>query len=422
MRKPADDNYGILYVIGQGSYASVYKAINRQTGEICAIKKIPTSSDFKLLMNEIKIMEECDCRNIVRLVTSTCSDREVSIVMEYCCGGSVKDVMRRLSRPLTQAQITVIVKDVLNGLDYLHAKNRIHRDVKAANILLNEEGVAKLGDFGVSEPFDPTRKNPNITGTPLWLPPEVISRDSYTSNIDIWSLGITVIEMGDGQPPYNEIPDQTEAMRKIADLAKPSPTFRETSKWSLSLNDFVSKCLEKNAAKRKSAHDLLEHDIVKNSPPNDIIRSLVAEVCSNNFKPSDTETSLSRKQEHLLQEAILLSRIYKDCLMKVIRVDQMTGSLGSISEEFKVLEGAMESRDSRINEIRAQSRQFENEIAKLERERNDLKGRFNSYRHRISDLESKLRSVREKMRKFEQNDLTEAQRKLKLSSLEEKCN
>ena len=254
------EKYEILAQIGRGSYASVYKAINRQTGAICAIKKISSNtSDVCNLVSEIGIITECRSKNIVSHLESKVSKKEVLIVMEYCCGGSVKDAMRQLGRRMNVDQITVILRDILNGLVYLHSNNKIHRDVKAANILLSEEGIAKLGDFGVSEPCnDASRRKPSIIGTLLWLPPEVINQDpNYSFAIDIWSLGITIIEMGDGQPPFSDM-ERSAALKEIASMEKLSPNFKIPSEWPQNLVEFVSLCLVKDADKRKSAHELLK--------------------------------------------------------------------------------------------------------------------------------------------------------------------
>lgn len=408
----SEDVYEILNQIGRGSYGSVYKAINRQTGDVCAIKKIPTKHDISYLTNEIRIMDILDCENIVRCLASACTDREVSIIMEYCCGGSVKDVMRRLDRTLTQDQIVVILKDVLNGLDYLHSKNRIHRDVKAANILLNEEGVAKLGDFGVSEPLDPSRRTNNcsLIGTLLWLPPEVAGLKpdqgcNPTPVIDIWSLGITIIEMAEGQPPYSNL-KQTEALNEISNLERAAPTFQNRDLWSCDLKEFLGLCLEKDASKRKKAKELLNHDLIKQAPPNTVIKSLIDEVCSKTFTGS--ENKLHQSYEYLLKENLILFRIYTERRMKVIRVDQMTDSFHSLAKEFKELIEQRERYDSSVNNGRLKHENAKSEILRLEREVTKLKLIYDHERKRKLDIQNQLVKV--------VNDL---QGKLKLNSLRE---
>lgn len=391
--------YEILNQIGRGSYASVHKAINRHTGELCAIKRIPTgSSDFSNLCTEIGIISNCKFKNIVRYLASGCHDREILIVMEYCCGGSVKDVMRQLGRAMTEDQIAVILRDVLSGLEYLHSKDKIHRDVKAANILLNEKGIAKLGDFGVSEPVDSSSEKRTIIGTLLWLPPEVINQESnFSTAIDIWSLGITVIEMGDEQPPFSEL-EQSLAIAEIANNEKPSPTFKDKSKWSERCLDFVSLCLNKNASIRKKAGELLEHDLIKNAPSNDIIKDLVSEVCSgDNIKNLEQESSLYRMSECLLKESLILFGIYNERRMKVIKVDQMTGSLRNVEADFKNLRGRIKTPSERLQDTRKQLITTAEEIQKLEKEQSDLSTVLANVKGRRLQLEKDLRTVKAKL-------------------------
>jgi len=386
-----------------------------QTGEICAIKKIPsTNSELVDLITEIGIISECKCKNIVRFLSSEWSGKEVLIAMEYCAGGSVKDVMRQLSITLTTEQITVIVRDVLNGLAYLHSSNKIHRDVKAANILLNEDGVAKLGDFGVSEPLDTntsTRKR-SIIGTLLWLPPEVINQDpNYSTAIDIWSLGITIIEMGDGEPPYNHL-EQSAALREIANIDKPSATFKDQTKWPRDLLDFLNLCLSKDATKRKSARELLNHDLIRTKcPSNDLIKKLVAEASSNIRNQS--ETSLYKKYKALKKESSCLEMIYQNRRMKCIRVDRMTDSLKAVEKEFNELESSGGQRNSRITYFLQQLESMREEIQKLQREKSELNSRLVEKRSRKLQLDNDLKKIRKKLE-------DESIRRAKLKNLESK--
>lgn len=413
----SEDVYEILNQIGRGSYGSVYKAIDRRTGDICAIKKIPTKHDITNLTNEIRIMDRLDCKNIVRCLASACTDKEVSIVMEYCCGGSVKDVMRQLNRTLAQEQIVVILKDILNGLDYLHSKNQIHRDVKAANILLNEEGIAKLGDFGVSEPLDPLRttNSCSIIGTLLWLPPEVAGmKPDYSPVIDIWSLGITIIEMAEGQPPFNDY-SQNEALVEISNLERPAPTFRNPTIWSHDLIEFLGLCLDKDASRRKKARELLNHNLIKTAPSNNVIKDLIAEVCSKTYTSAEPENKLHQLYECLFKEFLILSKVYKERRMKVIKVDQMTDSLYSLDKEFNELRDHRERSDALIDDGRRKHKEITNEIQRLEREVTKLKSESENRRMRKLDIQDQLLKVVEQQRKIE-NDL---QGKIKLISLRE---
>uniref|UniRef100_A0A6G1S9I5 non-specific serine/threonine protein kinase n=1 Tax=Aceria tosichella TaxID=561515 RepID=A0A6G1S9I5_9ACAR len=405
------ETYELLEQIGRGSYASVHKAINKQTGEICAIKKIPSMmSELNDLVTEIGIISNCKCKNIVRFLAGDCSNKEVLIVMEYCCGGSVKDAMRQLNRTMNDEQITVILRDVLCGLDYLHSHNKIHRDVKAANILLNEKGIAKLGDFGVSEPSDPTNRKSSIVGTPLWVPPEVLNHEDYSFAIDIWSLGITIIEMGDGQPPYSDL-EHNAALKEIKNYEKPPASFRDSSKWPANLVDFVATCLEKDASKRKSARELLTYEIFTRVTSNESIKRLVAEVCSSTANL--TETKLYSKYNSALIEGIWLHNIYQGRKKKVIKVDQMIDSFHKFEREFEEILKGIKKHDDQIIDAKTQLKLIKEESQALERDKNELEATLELLKNRKSELCNQLDKI------DKHNDDIE-RRMMKLKSLESK--
>lgn len=195
--------------------------------------------------------------------------------MEYCGAGSVSDIMRLRKKTLTEEEIATILCDTLKGLEYLHLRRKIHRDIKAGNILLNTEGHAKLADFGVAGQLtDTMAKRNTVIGTPFWMAPEVIQEIGYDCVADIWSLGITALEMAEGKPPYGDI----HPMRAIFMIpTKPPPSFREPDRWSPELIDFVSKCLVKNPEERASASQLLYHEFIGNAKPPTILAQMIAE-------------------------------------------------------------------------------------------------------------------------------------------------
>lgn len=185
--------------------------------------------------------------------------------MEYCGGGSVSDIMRLRKKTLSEEEIATILRDTLLGLEYLHARRKIHRDIKAGNILLNSQGNAKLADFGVAGQLtDTMAKRNTVIGTPFWMAPEVIQEIGYDCLADIWSLGITALEMAEGKPPYGDI----HPMRAIFMIpTKPPPTFRDKDRWCPEFIDFVSRCLVKNPEHRASASSLLKHDFIARALP-----------------------------------------------------------------------------------------------------------------------------------------------------------
>jgi len=187
--------------------------------------------------------------------------------------GSVSDLMRITDEVLTEDQISVVVKDSLKGLVYLHSMRKIHRDIKAGNILLNDKGESKLADFGVSGQLSDTMaKRQTVIGTPFWMAPEVIQEVGYDVKADLWSLGITVIEMAEGKPPYSNI----HPMRAIFMIpSRPPPKLTEPDKWSKDMNDFVAKCLTKNPEQRPTATELLKHPFINRGKTGEILMGLI---------------------------------------------------------------------------------------------------------------------------------------------------
>eukprot|EP00753_Platysulcus_tardus_P005750 PLAT13678.1.p1 GENE.PLAT13678.1~~PLAT13678.1.p1 ORF type:complete len:538 (+),score=248.35 PLAT13678.1:22-1635(+) len=255
--------FELMEPLGEGSYGSVYKARRKATAELVAVKVIPVENELEDLMREIDILRKCASDYIVSYHGSYFKDSDLWIVMEYCGAGSVSDLMTICGVTLSEDEIAAVCYSTLCGLDYLHGMHNIHRDVKAGNILLTREGWAKLADFGVSAQLTSTMsKRRTVIGTPFWMAPEVIQESSYDSKADIWSLGITAIEMAEGEPPYSNI----HPMRAIFMIpSRPPPTLTTPSSWSADFNDFIALCLNKDASARPSAKTLLEHPFLTGS-------------------------------------------------------------------------------------------------------------------------------------------------------------
>ncbi|XP_054166856.1 serine/threonine-protein kinase 3-like isoform X2 [Oppia nitens] len=273
-RQP-EEVFDILCKLGEGSYGSVYKALHKESGQVLAIKQVPVESDLGEIIKEISIMQQCDSPYVVRYYGSYFKGSDLWIVMEYCGGGSVSDIMRMRKKTLSEDEISTILRDTLLGLEYLHQRRKIHRDIKAGNILLNSEGHAKLADFGVAGQLtDTMAKRNTVIGTPFWMAPEVIQEIGYDCLADIWSLGITALEMAEGKPPYGDI----HPMRAIFMIpTKPPPSFRDPDRWSSEFIDFVQKCLVKNPEQRATASHLLQHEFITRAPPVSILQNMIQE-------------------------------------------------------------------------------------------------------------------------------------------------
>ncbi|XP_014877651.1 serine/threonine-protein kinase 3/4-like, partial [Poecilia latipinna] len=264
------------------SYGCVFKANHKETGEIVAIKQVPVESDLQEILKEITIMQQCNSPHVVRYYGSYFKNRDLWIVMEYCGGGSVSDIVRIRNKTLTEDEIATVLHSTLKGLEYLHFMRKIHRDIKAGNILLNTEGQAKLADFGVAGQLtDTMAKRNTVIGTPFWMAPEVIQEIGYNCVADIWSLGITAIEMAEGKPPYADI----HPMRAIFMIpTNPPPTFRNPDQWSPGFLDFIKKCLVKNPENRATATQLLQHPFIKSAKPNSVLRALIQDAMEIKLK------------------------------------------------------------------------------------------------------------------------------------------
>ncbi|XP_044633605.1 serine/threonine-protein kinase 10 isoform X1 [Equus asinus] len=284
VRRDLDPNevWEIVGELGDGAFGKVYKAKNKETGALAAAKVIETKSEEELedYIVEIEILATCDHPYIVKLLGAYFYDGKLWIMIEFCPGGAVDAIMLELDRGLTEPQIQVVCRQMLEALNFLHGKRIIHRDLKAGNVLMTLEGDIRLADFGVSaKNLKTLQKRDSFIGTPYWMAPEVVMCETmkdtpYDYKADIWSLGITLIEMAQIEPPHHEL----NPMRVLLKIAKSDPpTLLTPSKWSLEFRDFLKTALDKNPETRPSAAQLLEHPFVSSVTSNKALRELVAE-------------------------------------------------------------------------------------------------------------------------------------------------
>jgi len=275
MSEDPEKNFQLLEKLGEGSYGTVHKARRIPTNAIVAVKIVPVDNDLDDVIKEINIMKQCKNQYVIEYYGSYFKDNGLWIVMEYCGAGSVSDLMRLTKKTLTEEQIACVCLQVLKGLKYLHGIRKIHRDIKAGNILLNEKGEAKLADFGVSGQLsDNYAKRQTVIGTPYWMAPEVIQETGHNEKADMWSLGITAIEMAESKPPHSNI----HPMRAIFMIpGRPPPTLATPEKWSPDFVNFIEKCLTKIPDERPSATILLDHPFIKKAKPASVLTDLIDE-------------------------------------------------------------------------------------------------------------------------------------------------
>ncbi|XP_023144335.2 STE20-like serine/threonine-protein kinase isoform X2 [Amphiprion ocellaris] len=298
-----EEIWEIIGELGDGAFGKVYKAQNKQNGTLAAAKVIDTKTEDELedYMVEIDILASCNHHHIVKLLDAFYFEGKLWILIEFCAGGAVDAIMLELERPLTEPQIRVVCKQTLEALIYLHENKVIHRDLKAGNILLSLEGDVKLADFGVSAKNTKTlQRRDSFIGTPYWMAPEVVmcetSKDRpYDYKADIWSLGVTLIELAQIEPPNHEM----NPMRVLLKIAKSEPpTLMHPSRWSPEFNDFLRKALDKNVDNRWGAPQLLQHPFVTSVTDSKPLRELIAEA-----KAEVTEEIEDSKEEEEEEEA-----------------------------------------------------------------------------------------------------------------------
>ncbi|XP_059039875.1 myosin-IIIa isoform X1 [Mustela lutreola] len=278
------DTWEITETIGKGTYGKVFKVLNKKNGEKAAVKILDPIHDIdEEIEAEYNILKTLsDHPNVVRFYGMYFKKDKINgdklwLVLELCNGGSVADLVKgflkrgqRMSEPI----IAYILHEALLGLQHLHNNKTIHRDVKGNNILLTTEGGVKLVDFGVSAQLTSTQHRRNTSvGTPFWMAPEVIACEqqldtTYDARCDTWSLGITAIELGDGEPPLADL----HPMRALFKIPRnPPPKLRQPEIWSAEFNDFISKCLTKDYEKRPTVSDLLQHKFITQIEGKDVV-------------------------------------------------------------------------------------------------------------------------------------------------------
>ncbi|XP_039141284.1 probable serine/threonine-protein kinase DDB_G0284251 [Dioscorea cayenensis subsp. rotundata] len=281
------DDYRLLEEVGHGASATVYRAIYLPTNELLAVKCLDLdrcNSNLDDIRREAQTMSLIEHPNIIRACCSFVVDSYLWVVMPFMAEGSCFHLMKIAYQDgFEESIIRSILKETLIALEYLHKHGHIHRDVKAGNILLDSSGRVKLGDFGVSacmfDKGDRQRLRNTFVGTPCWMAPEVLQPESgYDFKADIWSFGITALELAHGHAPFSKYPPMKILLMTLQN-APPGLDYERDKKFSKSFKEVVAMCLVKDQTKRPTAEKLLKHSFFKQAKPSELsLKSILADL------------------------------------------------------------------------------------------------------------------------------------------------
>lgn len=295
-----ESTWTLVGELGDGSFSRVYEAQHKSTGRLAAAKicELKNEEELQDLNVEIDILSVCRHPNIVELLEAYYYDSKLWMLIEFCEAGAVDQIMQELCKPLTEPQIRYVCHEICEGLSFLHSSKVIHRDMKAGNVLLTLGGQVKIADFGVSAKNKYTlQKRDSFIGTPYWMAPETIQcetvRDNpYDYKADIWSLGITLIEFAQRDPPHHDM-SPIRVLLKIQKAEPPKLDF--PSRWSKDFSEFLKLCLVKDPTKRSTANELLQHPFISDATDVKPVRDLILEFKADIVEEVQVEEDGSEK-------------------------------------------------------------------------------------------------------------------------------
>eukprot|EP01104_Vermistella_antarctica_P011315 TRINITY_DN314_c7_g1_i1.p1 TRINITY_DN314_c7_g1~~TRINITY_DN314_c7_g1_i1.p1 ORF type:complete len:817 (+),score=277.80 TRINITY_DN314_c7_g1_i1:241-2451(+) len=388
--------------LGEGAYGAVYKGIHRETGFVVAIKELNITENLDEIKKEIDILKKCRNDLVVRYFGCCYKEEKLWILMDYCGAGAVCDIYKKIKpvhKTFIEDEIAAIIVSVLEGLVYLHSIGTIHRDLKSGNILINSEGDIKIADFGVSAELGNAVKATTTIGTPLFMSPEVIDGSKYDSQADIWSLGITAIEMADGVPPHFD----EHIMRAMFQISSGDPpTLKTPADWSDNFNDFLRQCLCKDPEQRPTAATLLSHPFIietlDSKDSSAIVRGLLRKA---GVEVSDTP---SKQGEDKAQKAAAQKEAQKEKANAQQQLDVPAAKVrGGSSGDKQSIKGLLSSAMAGTGPGEGTSQSgteldvFKKRIKELEEETDVLRKKLEASENKRREAEKLIREISEDM-------------------------
>uniref|UniRef100_A0A672S717 Serine/threonine-protein kinase TAO3 n=1 Tax=Sinocyclocheilus grahami TaxID=75366 RepID=A0A672S717_SINGR len=381
-----------LHEIGHGSFGAVYFARNSYSNEVVAIKKMSyngkqTTEKWQDIIKEVKFLEQLRHPNTIEYKGCYLKDNTAWLVMEYCLG-SASDLLEVHKKPLQEVEIAAITHGALLGLAYLHSHNMIHRDVKAGNILLTEPGQVKLADFGSASIASPAN---SFVGTPYWMAPEVIlamDEGQYEGKVDVWSLGITCIELAERKPPLFNM----NAMSALYHIAQNDSPSLQSNEWSDAFRSFVDYCLLKIPQDRPSSAELLRHEFVRRERPPRVLIDLIQ-------RTKDAVRELDNLQYRKMK--------------KILYQEKHNGPMGESQEEEEVV-----SYTQQMSGYKRMRRQHQKQLIALE---NKLKAEMDEHRLKLQkELETHANNAFIELEKLAKKHAIQTDKEMKTLGADEK--
>ncbi|XP_057357555.1 serine/threonine-protein kinase TAO1-like [Manis pentadactyla] len=431
--------------VSQGGFGAVFFARDVHTNDAVAIKRLPFSGKkaterWQGIIKEVRVLRTLKHPNIVEYKGCYLHEHRAWLVMEYC-SGSASDLLKVYQKPLQEMEIAAIIHGALQGLAYLHSRAMIHRDIKGGNILLTPEGQAKLADFGFASMVSSAK---SFVGTPHWMAPEIIlgrNEQQYDNKVDLWSLGITCIEIAEREPPLFNL----NARRALYHITSNNPPTLQSNEWSSSFRNFVESCLQKNPRDRPTSKKLLKHPFVLLEHPTTVLVDLLQRAKDEKKRVLDSlhnqkkkvlsreahkgpavEAQEEKNQDHGVGQTGAVNNIGSH--QSVPRMSNRTRSQSGRSE-LHVMEGihTLMSNNSAIRPESVTREMPEHELRKLEHQKqlmtleDKLKAEMDKHRLRLEkDLEMQRNNFAAQMKKLIKKHQAAVEKECKVMSSEEK--